>query len=239
MFDAPECSQNWCYHHLAGMADMTTDLGMLDLNDDGKLPLGDRYLAAKRRRSSNGKLLEGPKKQMSKKVPTPAPSDPKRSESERAESEARGLSVYYACHVLQRTLEGGEEGGIYGHACMSGGGAFGGKAATDCVSGCGPPTPQDISKPALQERSKGSSSRLHKSLPEVFTGVLRTWAQASCNLDSHTTQIVSPRCCLVVEARMRLPTERPHPHLIWPAQCRSRANDQKSSQTPTNAPCGS
>jgi hypothetical protein len=52
--------------------------------------------------------------------------------------------------VLPKEVEG-----IYGHTCTSGGGAFCGKAATDCASGSGPPTPHDINKPVLQERSKG------------------------------------------------------------------------------------
>ena len=95
-------------------------------------------------------------KENTEQAPTSAPShpgDPEQSESVRAESEARGLSVYYLCHVLPKEVK--KAGGICGHTCTSGGGEFCGKAATDCASGCGPPTPHDINKPVLQERSKG------------------------------------------------------------------------------------
>lgn len=95
-------------------------------------------------------------KENTEKAPTSAPSnpgDPEQSESVRAVSEARGLSVYYLRHVLPKEVE--KAGEIYGHTCTSGGGAFCGKAAMDCASGCGPPTPHDINKPVLQERSKG------------------------------------------------------------------------------------
>ena len=94
-------------------------------------------------------------KENTEQAPTSAPSHPsdhEQSESMRAESEARGLSVYYLCHVLPKEVE---KARVYGHTCTSGGGAFCSKAAADCVSGCGLLTPHNINKPVLQEQSKG------------------------------------------------------------------------------------
>ena len=70
----------------------------------------------------------------------------------RAESEARGLSVYYICHELPKLIK--EAGPIYGHTCTRSRGTFCGKAAADCLSGPGPPTPHDINTPVLQEHGK-------------------------------------------------------------------------------------
>ena len=70
----------------------------------------------------------------------------------RAESEARGLSVYYICHELPKLIK--QAGPIHGHTCTKSGGAFCGNTAADCSSGAGPPTPHDINRPVLQEHGK-------------------------------------------------------------------------------------